>query len=44
MFPEELEVVAEERDAWASLLNMLPPRQTPEEAEDKRWIDAFYTY
>lgn len=44
IFPEELEVVNVEKDVWASLLNILSACRTPEEVEDKGWIDAFLTY
>ncbi|XDV53670.1 hypothetical protein PO909_022108 [Leuciscus waleckii] len=40
--PEELEEVSREREVWASLLRLLPPRSGPGQAEDDGWRDGWF--
>ncbi|PWA24146.1 hypothetical protein CCH79_00020652, partial [Gambusia affinis] len=40
-FLEELEEVAGEREDWASLLKLLPPRPDPGQAEEDGWMDGW---
>ncbi|KAF7663362.1 hypothetical protein LDENG_00212460 [Lucifuga dentata] len=36
---KELEGLAKDREVWAGLLNLLPPRPGPRRAEDNGWME-----